>query len=371
VIALAETSIAFDLPVVVKYFSARRELAREQVALARAARRSRIDVLLAPANRGLPWATSCATVLTLHDAVEWDSQLVIPPRGKSRVRFDYASVLSLAAADLVVTVSHASAERIRERLDVPERRLRVVHEAASERFTCDPGSQPVARVLNQLGFSKPFVLYVGGFETKKDVATLLRAVARIAQLGDDVELVLAGASMTGRLPLEDLTAKLGIASSVHWIGVVEDDELPALYRASHCFVFPAVAEGFGLPVLEAMACGTPVIAARAAALPEVIGNGGLMFAPGDDAELAALLRDVLHASAPQRKALVDRALARAATFSWERTADATERVLREAAAIPPSVRWYRRIAELARWRERVAPRQLRPNAIRRAMRLST
>jgi glycosyltransferase involved in cell wall biosynthesis len=366
VVALSDVALDFELPVPLRHFVGGRELVREQVALASAAARERLDVLLAPANRGLPWAAPCATVLTLHDAVEWDPDLVTPPRGKSRFRFAYASVLSLASADLVITVSHASAARICDRLRVPARRVRVVHEAASERLTHDPGANAVNRLCDRLGVSAGFVLYLGGFDKKKDVATLLRGLAGLVRRGEEVVLVIAGGASAEQIALERLAAQLGITSSVRWVGFVDDEDLPSLYRAASCFVFPAVAEGFGLPAVEAMACGTPVIAARAASLPEVIGTGGLLFAPGDDAELAQTLRGVLHCSASERQALCARATERARAFSWERTAEATERVLREAVAIPRDLRWRRRVAELARWRDRLPPsNRVDPTAERR------
>lgn len=354
-VAIADTPVSVGLPIPVQYYGGGREFVREQIAFVRAAARERLDALLVPTNRGLPWATGCATVLTLHDVVEWDPDLVTPPRGKSRIRFGYASVLSLAGADLIITVSRASAKRISQRLSVPEHRLRVVHEAASERFESDPGADAVERLCHQLGVRAGFVLYVGGFDKKKDIPTLLRAFARLLERGHATTLVIAGAVTAERTGLERLAADLDIARSVCWTGFVDDGALPALYRAAGCFVFPAIAEGFGLPVVEAMACGTPVIAARAASLPEVVSCGGVLFRPGDDAELAELLQEMLEASETDRQVLSDRARKRAAQFSWDRTAEATTRVLYEAMAMPPSVRWYRRVAELTRWRHRLPP----------------
>ena len=149
-IGFSDAPVSVELPVPVRRFGGDRELVREQVALARVVAQEHLDVLLVPTNRGLPWAAPCATVLTLHDVVEWDPGLVTPPRGKSRFRFGYASVLSLAGADLVITVSHASASRIRQRLHVPDHRLRVVHEAASARFTRD-GSSPDDDIDDPIG----------------------------------------------------------------------------------------------------------------------------------------------------------------------------------------------------------------------------
>jgi glycosyltransferase involved in cell wall biosynthesis len=167
--------------------------------------------------------------------------------------------------------------------------------------------------------------------------------------------VVAGRISADAARLQQLAAELGITDALRWVGFVDDADLPALYRAAGCFVFPAVAEGFGLPVIEAMTCGTPVVAARAASLPEVVGAGGRLFAPHDDTDLANVLRAVLRAPDANRRALAASARERACEFSWHRTAAATERVLREAASIPPSRRWRRRVVELRRARHRLPP----------------
>lgn len=354
-VGLSDGAVAFALPVPTVRFAGGREVLREQVALPLTARRERLDVLLAPANRGLPWAAPCATALTLHDAVEWDADLVAPPRGRSRTRFAYSSVVSLAAADVIITVSRASAERIGERLRIAPGRLRVVHEAAPDRFARAPDPGAVEDLCARLGIQPGYVLYLGGFERKKDVPTLLRAVAHLVRTGTAVTLVLAGAASAPRSELERLAADLQIERSVRWVGFVPDGDLPALYRGARCFAFPATAEGFGLPVVEAMACGTPVVAAGAAALVEVVAGGGVLFDPGDDAALAAALQAVC-TDAGRGRDLSDRARRRAAAFSWDLTAEATEGVLREVAAVPARLRWFRRAAELSRWRHRMPPR---------------
>jgi glycosyltransferase involved in cell wall biosynthesis len=132
---------------------------------------------------------------------------------------------------------------------------------------------------------------------------------------------------------------------IHLLGYVPEESLPALYRGAHCFVFPALAEGFGLPVVEAMACGTPVVAAASGSLPEVIGDGGQLFKPRDAAGLSHILRQLL-TDTTMRDHWANVATARAAMFSWARTAELTEDVLREAAAEPRGRGWARRVGRL-------------------------
>ncbi len=351
VVALSDGVPAHDLPVAVIPFGGASEVVGEQVGLARAARQQRLDVLLAPANRGLPWAAPCATVLTLHDTVEWDRTLWPVGRGRSWGRLAYSSVLSLAGADLVVTDSEASAAAIRRRLRVSGHRLRVIPLAAPDGFELDPGDDAVASLCARLGVERGFLLYLGGFDLKEDVATLLRAFARIVEsIGCD--LVIAGAPSSKRSTLEDLAISLGITDRVHWVGFVPEADLSTLYRGASCFAFPPYAEGFGLPVVEAMACEVPVVAARAAALPEVVSDGAVLVAPGDDRAWADALVEVLHATGEERVELAGRARRRVAALSWTRTAQETEGVLREAAAMSNVRRGLRRVAGLgaAPWR---------------------
>jgi glycosyltransferase involved in cell wall biosynthesis len=310
VVGVTDSAPRHDLPVPVERFAGRSEVVREQLALPRLLRRLRADVLLAPANRGLPLVSPCPGVLTLHDAVEWDRALVERPTGRSRARFAYASAVSLAAAAEIVTVSAFSAEQIEQTLGVPRHELHVVPEAASDRFA--PAGDDDGRVLRRLGLAPGYVLYVGGFDAKKDVPTLVRAHARLGELAPP--LVLAG---TGDAPTGE---------RVRAIGFVPEEDLPALYRGASCFAFPALSEGFGLPVLEAMACGTPTVCADAGALPETAGDAALFFPPGDADALASALQR-LQAEGPAWSA---RALAHAARFTWERTATETLAVLEQA-----------------------------------------
>ncbi|CAB4887371.1 unannotated protein [freshwater metagenome] len=328
VIAFTDADLVHEVRVPVVRFAARREIIREQVALPRVIREHGVDFFLCPTNRGLPLVAPCPTVLTLHDAVEWDAALVDPRRGRSRLRFAYASAFSLAGASLIITVSRASADAIRAAVGVSEDRLRVVHEAADARFTPTADVRD-ASILQRLGISGDYVLYVGGFDKKKDVPTLVRAFAEAA--ADGVSLVLAGRITDEAASILQLADDLGIGEHVHMPGYVGDLDLPALYRSARCFVFPAIAEGFGLPVVEAMACGVPILAADAASLPEILAEGGRLFAAADVAGLAVLLRDLLSSDhARQQWSIAARS--RAAGFSWDATAAQTEAVLREAAA---------------------------------------
>ncbi len=347
---LSDRPLPFAVPVPVESFAAGREVLAEQATEALLCRRLKLDVLLCPANRGLPLFAPVPTVLTLHDAVEWDKELVRQASGKSRLRFSYASVSSLASASRVITVSDASARAIESRLSVDPQRIRVIYEGAGAGFRVGLPASELSAIAATYGLAPGYVLYVGGFDKKKDVATLIRAYSQLDSERRP-KLVLAGTSSEEVVGLKLLAEKLRVSDDIEWLGFVDDAILPALYSLATCFVFPAVAEGFGLPVVEAMATGTPVLAAAAASLPEVVGDGGQLFEPGDDAALAGLLFALINNDGSlKRWSTASRA--RAQQFSWDRAAEETDLVLREAAALKMSEIALQRIKGLGRWRQR-------------------
>ena len=327
VTGFTDLDVAHDVPIRIVKYGGAREILREQWSLPRVLAHGEIDVFLCPSNRGLPMGAPCPTVLTLHDTVEWDRDLVEVARGRSRLRFLYASAASLASSALVLTVSQFSADAIANRFGVPLSRIRVIHEAANSQFTSQ--SLPDDRhVRLELGLTRPYVLYVGGFDRKKDVRTLVRAFALLdEQIG--VDLVLAGEITDDARGVIREIRELGIDDRTRLTGYVPDDSLPALYRGACCFVFPAIAEGFGLPVVEAMACGIPVVVAGAGSLPEVLGSGGQIAKPGDPHSFSAVLCGLLTDDA-QRRRWADAAANRAKAFSWKQAAQLTEQALREA-----------------------------------------
>lgn len=332
------------------------ELWSEQVWLPLWAARRAIDVLWCPANRGLPFLSPIPTVLTLHDAVEWDAALVSPPRGRSRARFTYASVCSLASAARIIVPSSSAKISITEGLRIAPARVTVIHEAAEPKFHQPPSTVEVEATLLRHGLVPGYVLYVGGLDRKKDIPTLLRAVARTAPAG--LVTVVAGAADGA---WSSLASSAGSAQVVR-VESPTDDELRSLYAAAGCFVFPAVAEGFGLPVVEAMAAGVPVVGADAGALPEVIGAGGQLFPPGDDERLAEMIGELLSNDA-LRSVWANRATARAREMSWTRTAEATARVFSEVAAAGCVSTLSSRVVRLRSWPAWVPPRQNRPGDV--------
>lgn len=270
-----------------------------------------------------PLAASRPVVVTIHDVIPalWREY-----RG-GRLGAAYTRLVSATArgAAAILVDSECSRQDAVRLLGVRADRVHTVYLAAGERFHPVEDARATA-VANRLGIDGPYFLYLGATDKRKDVPTLLRAWQQAGPRLPGRSLVIGGfipphaSALYPDLP--ELVAELGIADRVTFLGPVAADDQVALLSGCVGFVFPSRYEGFGLPPLEAMACGAPVVAAGASSLPEVVGDAGLLFPPGDAAALAHhLIR--LGEDDDLRARLGAAARERAATFTWRRTAEQT------------------------------------------------
>ena len=269
------------------------------------------DVLHLPLTVPIPRAP-VPTVVTLHDVLHLDVPGAVgrAERAYRRVAYDRAA----RRADLVVTVSEHARERIVARLGIaPERVVAIPHGIDHERFRPDGDDSPLAGLALPDG---PFVLYPANLWPHKNHARLLDALARVP----GVSLVLTGAAY-GRLgPLQDRARALGVADRVRHLGYVPAAALAPLYRRATAVVFPSLYEGFGSPVVEAMACGCPVAASDRGAVAEAAGGAALGFAPEDAAAIAAAMTRVCGDDA-ERARLREAGLRRASGLTWRASAE--------------------------------------------------
>lgn len=305
-----------------------------------------VDVYLVPQNGlggpaffgsrpgpGSPSSSSPAhrprLVVTVHDLIPY----VLPQTcSRTFLRRALAEIpRAVAKAEVVLTVSFHSKRDLQTILGVPESRLVVVPEAPEDRFA--PLERDLClRVARRYGIEGPFILNVGGFSRRKNLPRLIEAFAELCRTTSlPHRLVLVGRPGGGSFArCQTLADQLGLAGRVLFPGFVAADDLPALYNAAELFIFPSLYEGFGLPPLEAMACGTPVVSAATSSLPEVVGEAARLVDPLDSAALAQAMREVL-TDPGEAERLRQAGLRRAQEFSWRRTAWLTLLALEQAA----------------------------------------
>ncbi len=299
----------------------------EQAALPILARRAGVDVLHGPVNV-LPLLATCPTVVTVHD-LAFLRRPDLVPTGRRRY-FAALAGASVRRAARVIAVSESTRADIVGYLGVRPEKVVVTHLAADDGFRPVTGDALVAFQAEQ-GLVRPFVLSVGTIEPRKNLPALLRAFGSLAEeLPHDLVLLGAEGWMGGPIRAAWLELPAATRERVRFVGFAPARALPAWYSAAAVLAFPSHYEGFGLPPLEAMSCGTPVVASNTSSLPEVVGDAALTVDPDDDAALAAALRRVLTEPALAAD-LRARGLARARRFSWAATAEATVAVYREVA----------------------------------------
>ena len=285
------------------------------------------DVVHYPANF-MPFLAGSArakVVLTMHDL----SFLREPAwyRWNRATYYRYAAQQSVRHADRLIADSYATATDLSSLLKVPQERVDIIPLGVGEPFKPTTAEQQ-ATTRQLYNLPEQFFLYVGTIEPRKNIVRLIEAWSKIAA-GLPYDLVIAGREGWKCRPVKDATKISPHAGRIHFPGFIRPEDLPALLGSARVFVWPSLWEGFGLPPLEAMACGTPVVSSSRSSIPEALGDAALLVDPLNVEQLAAAMRDAA-ADENLRKRLVAGGLARAATFTWRRTAQLTLAAYRRA-----------------------------------------
>jgi glycosyltransferase involved in cell wall biosynthesis len=286
----------------------------------------RESAALAHLHYFVPPRLRCPAVVTVHDISYARAPELFS--GRDRMLFRFVSG-SLRRAASVIAVSEFTRTDVIDRYELDPGKVTAIPNGVAGRFQPLAGAE--ARVHARFGIDRPYMLCVGALQTRKNVPLAIEAYARQMGRGTDCELVVAGGDRGGRLDVLDAILRTRLTGRVHLLGHVEDAEMPSLYSAARALVFPSLYEGFGLPALEAMASGTPVIASNTTGLAEVVGDAGLTVDPGSVEELAEAMSRIL-GDEQLRERLVAAGLDRAARFTWARAAGDTARVYRDVLA---------------------------------------
>lgn len=271
---------------------------------------------------GAPLSSSIPIVVTIHDLIP----LLLPSyRGGTLARLYTALVTASArGASAVLTDSEHSRQDILKHLRLPADRVNAIPLACGERYRPEPDEALDKAVRQKYHLPPEYVLYLGGYDVRKNVEGLLKAYSYVKV--SEIPLVLAGRlpeAITPRFTdVPCLIQSMKIGDMVRLVGQIYEADKPSLYRMAKCFVFPSFYEGFGLPVLEAMACGTPVVAADTSSLPEIVGEASFLVQPGDIEGLAGAIVSIL-IEEDLACDLSRKGVRRAAGFSWDRAARET------------------------------------------------
>ncbi len=296
----------------------------KHLALPLALLRDRVHLFHSPTGT-LPLWSPTRQVVTIHDLFAEIEPGWFPPRVALQLR--QAQRRAARVARVAIAVSERTRLDVVERYGVAPERVVVVHNGVDHaRFRPSVDAARLEAVVARYGLVRPFILCVGSLMPWRNAPRLLGAVAALRQRrGLPHQLLFVGRDIWGSDPTAAIARERGWGDWARFAGYLDDADLPALYAAADVFAYPSLYEGFGIPPVEAMACGTPVVASMAGALPEILGDAAILVDPLDEAALAEALFAAA-GDARLRAALRERGLARAARYRWERSAEETLRV---------------------------------------------
>ncbi|HKY19971.1 MAG TPA: glycosyltransferase family 1 protein [Vicinamibacterales bacterium] len=289
----------------------------EQLSIPLGVKRERLDLFHAT-HYVLPALTPSKTVVTIHDCIH----LMFPDYTQRRLGHAYAKASLYTAAhksDRILTVSESSKRDILKFFKVSPDKIVVTPNAIDDRFSAPPSDEHVTDTRERYQLSHSYLLYVGNIKPHKNLERLIEAFHLVRNQGrSELELLIIGDEISKLQALRRAVHKYDIHRYVRFLGYVPDKTLAVLYRLASVFVFPSLYEGFGLPPLEAMASGTPVVTSNVSSLPEVVGNAAVLVDPYDAAAIAHGIATVLR-STHLRGELRERGLNRVQEFSWARS----------------------------------------------------
>lgn len=287
----------------------------DQIKLPLSLKKAKVQIFFSPYFKA-PIFAPCNFVTMIHDLIPLKSS------GNTLAKFYYVIWGRLCAkfATKIITVSLFSKEELLKILHINNRKVNVVYNSIDEIFFCPVSREVINKMKKNYGIKNEFILWIGVMKLSKNLPHLIEAYVMLpAEVKDKYNLVIGGKKNKYFKELEALVKELGLENKVLFPGFIADKDLPALYREASLFVFPSLYEGFGIPPLEAMACGTPVVASNTTSLPEVLGDAAILVNPLDTQKLAQGIANVL-TDGNLREKLIQGGIKRSQNFSTERCA---------------------------------------------------
>jgi glycosyltransferase involved in cell wall biosynthesis len=303
---------------------------REQIGLSRQAVRDKIDLLHSLCLTA-PLRLSCPSVVTIHDMI-WFFHSTNSYSKHKLIGWYYRFLPQLAIrnASAILTISQAAKNSIIQHLGLLSDQIFVTAAAASPIYRQLNDLEKIDTIRQKYNLAHNFILAIGSADPRKNITTLVEAYALLPEsLQDQYPLVIVWTHKALAARLTEQTKMLGIDKHLHFLESVSDEDLVLLYNAASLFVFPSLYEGFGLPLLEAMACGTPVVAANNSSIPEIAGDAAILFEAKDREAIASTIVRVLTNPSLQNE-LIEKGLRQATNFSWKKCACETLAIYQKA-----------------------------------------
>lgn len=282
----------------------------------------RFDLIHNPAQYPVSPKINKNYIITIHDLIPIIYPEYVGKTYSLQARIFYPTAMKHASK--IITDSYHTKNDIIRLYQVPETKIEVIYPGVSNHFAPVSNDQK-QRLRDKFNLNNPFILFVGAIEPKKNIELLLKAFYLCQKQKSDLHLVIAGKIAWKYQKVLSLIEKLNLGSKIRLLNFIPYEDLPALYSTAEVFVFPSRYEGFGLPPLEAMKCGTPVITSNMSSLPEIVGDRGMMVSPNDHEKLAELIMKIL-SDQQLRTELSTYCLQRADLFSWKKTGLQTMKV---------------------------------------------
>jgi glycosyltransferase involved in cell wall biosynthesis len=270
----------------------------------------------------IPRNLKIPSIVTVHDLLF--KELLKTHNNRTLKRLSTKIRYSIKKAHRVIVPSSFTRDVVQEEYNIETKKIAIIPEAADERFHTIREKAVLQRVLERYGIRFPYILFAGETSRRKNLIGLLHAyhILKTANNLGNRKLLIVGKRTIDTAQAIQAINRLNLSSDVVFTGYIADDDLPFLYNGSDIFVFPSLYEGFGIPPLEAMQCGTPVAASCLTAVPEVVGEGALLFNPNDDRDIADKIDQIINNKINVKK-LLKRGKDRARKFSWKKAADQT------------------------------------------------